>query len=189
MTEHRVWLPFPPSVNNLFSQGIVKGKVRRFPSKGYKAWRYEAVIRIKQAKLPRFERTVVVKLELTPKDCRARDADNYAKPVLDALVEARVLPDDNNRFVRAVIPYWQNPSPKHGVVVMIREALAERPQLSAKEWQLLACIRSEPVFTVGANHNPSEALQSLLAKGYVMPVPGLLDGTPQGYRIVEGVAP
>lgn len=118
-----LWLPFPPSVNGLFAHGMVKGKVRRFPTKQYKAWRKEAVIRIRSQRLAQFAEPVVVKIELTPCDGRARDADNYCKPILDALVEARLLADDSNRYVRAVIPYWADPSREHqGARITIRVA-------------------------------------------------------------------
>jgi crossover junction endodeoxyribonuclease RusA len=119
VSECSVWLPFPPSTNNLFRNGVVKGKHMRFQSKGYRAWRLEAALRLMVAKLPRFIAPVAVKLELTPKDKRSRDADNCAKPVLDALVEARVLPDDSNRFVRSVSIHWQEPAKRAGVVVSI----------------------------------------------------------------------
>src|SRR5262245_32464032 len=122
--EWRCWLPFPPSTNNLFTQGVVRGKVRRFPSRRYKAWREEATVRIRAAwrTHPPYAVPVVVKLELTPRDSRPRDADNYAKPILDALVASHVLTDDSNRHVKAVIPYWENPSDTAGVIVTIRPA-------------------------------------------------------------------
>lgn len=182
--EHRVWLPFPPSVNNLYAQGIVKGKVRRFPTKKTRDWKKEAIIRIMAARLPRFTEPVVIKLALTPRDCRGRDADNYNKVVIDCLKEARTLIDDSNQYVKAVISHWENANPtRPGVVVTIRLALANRPQLTSKEWSLLAMIRSEPVFTVPPNHTPSADLRSLLEKGYVTEAPGLfVGGPPQGYR-------
>lgn len=185
MRETRLWLPFPPSVNNLFTQGLVKGKIRRFPSKGYKAWRCEAVIRILAARPPRFEAPVVVKLELTPRDSRPRDADNYAKPVLDALVEARVLVDDSNRYVSAVIPFWQPPAAAFGVWVTIRLARAVPPQLSAAERRLLASMRRAGYRLVTPRHRPSAALKALIDKGLVYELPGLLDGTPQGYALAQ----
>lgn len=125
-----VWLPFPPSVNNLFPQAVVKGRVRRFPSKQYRLWRKEAVIRLCAARVKRIEVPVVVSLELTPRDGRARDADNYCKPVLDALVEARILHDDSNRWVKAVVPFWAEASLKNaGVIARIREAHVTNPSL------------------------------------------------------------
>lgn len=122
------WLPFPPSLNNIFTQGIVRGKVRRFPSKRYKAWREEAVIRIRASwrTRARWPVPVVVKLELVPPDSRGRDADNFCKPVLDALVESRVLLDDSNKYVKAVIPHWADPQKTSGVIVTIRPAITDR---------------------------------------------------------------
>ena len=118
-----IWLPFPPSVNNLFPQAIVLGKIRRFPSKQYKAWRKEAFWRIRAARIARYEVPVNVRLELTPRDRRPRDADNYCKPCLDALVEARVLHDDSNLWVLSVAPFWNPPGTKEvGVIVHIQPA-------------------------------------------------------------------
>jgi len=123
------WLPFPPTTNNLFSHGVVKGRVRRFPTRKYKSWRLEAVTRIRAVwrTRPSWPVPVVVKLELVPPDSRGRDADNYCKPVLDALVEARVLADDSNRHVKAVMPYWAEAQKTSGVIVTIRPARIERP--------------------------------------------------------------
>lgn len=123
MTEISIRLPFPPSTNGLFAHGYVNGKVRRFPTKQYKAWRRAAVIIVRSHRLKQFREPVVIKLELTPRDARPRDADNYAKPVLDALVEAGLLIDDSNRYVREVRPCWCEPNATYvGVVVTIRVA-------------------------------------------------------------------
>jgi len=117
------WLPFPPSTNGLFAHGLVRGKVRRFPTKQYKAWRKQAGIIIRSQRLKQLREPVVIKLALTPRDSRRRDADNYAKPCLDALVEAGLLIDDSNQYVRAVIPHWCEPDARHaGVQVSIRIA-------------------------------------------------------------------
>ena len=120
--EVSIWTPFPPSVNGLFAHGLVRGKVRRFPTKAYKQWRREAVLRMRLARIPTYDVPVVVKLELTPRDSRPRDADNYAKGVMDALVEARILTDDSNRYVKSVTPYWMPPSKQAGCTVFIRPA-------------------------------------------------------------------
>ena len=122
-TVHTIYLPFPPSTNNIFSQGIVNGKVRRFPSRQYKSWRHEAIVRIRSQRIPTFREPVVIKLALTPRDGRRRDASNFVKPVEDALVEAGLLIDDSQRYVKSVIPYWCDPDPAHeGVLVTIRVA-------------------------------------------------------------------
>lgn len=182
-----LWLPFPPSVNNLFAHAPVKGRVRRFPTKGYKAWRQEAVIRILAYKHPRFTVPVVIKLELTPKDSRRRDASNYIKAVEDALVEARLIPDDDQRWVKAVIPYWENPSSNPGVRVTIRPAKLEgrREAMTAAERNTLARIRRAGNRLVRANYKPSAAVMGLVAKGYVIELPGLIPDAPQGYALAE----
>lgn len=125
-----LWLPFPPSVNNLFPSAIVKGRIRRFPSKAYRLWRKEAEVRVMAARIKRFELPVVVSLELTPRDSRGRDADNYCKAIMDTLVKMRVLHDDSNRWVKAITPFWMEPNFKEpGVVVRIRLARIEVGQL------------------------------------------------------------
>jgi hypothetical protein len=128
---------------------------------------------------------VVVKLELVPPDNRGRDADNYAKPVLDALVEARVLIDDSNRHVKAVVPYWENAAEQAGVIVTIRPAEdARKPALLPSERRLLAAMRAGRLFqTVDPDYRPSVVMQGLIDKGYVEPVPGLIEGIPQGFVV------
>jgi Holliday junction resolvase RusA-like endonuclease len=123
--EWCVWLPFPLSSNNLFAHRIVPGRgyALRYPMPAYRRWRREAEVRICAARIPLMREPVVVKLELTPPNNRTRDADNFSKGVIDALVAARVLPDDNSRWVKAVIPWWREPDKAHaGVVVTIRVA-------------------------------------------------------------------
>lgn len=185
--EHKLWLPFPPSVNNLYAHGVVKGRVRRFPRAKYRAWMDEAIIRLRSywGRREPFDQPVVIKLELTPRDTRGRDADNYNKPVIDALVKARVLVDDSQRYVKAVIAYWQNPSPQPGVVVTIRLAQnVGRAPLTPAEMRLrLTLMQQGGQLTTPAGYKPSKELQSLLQKGYAEPIPGLLDGAPQGYRL------
>jgi crossover junction endodeoxyribonuclease RusA len=130
--EWSLWLPFPLSSNNLFAHKIVPGKAgrgafaQRYPTPAYRRWRREAEVRICAARLPRMTEPVVVKLELTPPNARRRDCDNFGKGILDALVAARVLPDDNMQWVKAVIPYWLDPhKPTAGVVVTLRVAELE----------------------------------------------------------------
>jgi len=183
MTEWTCWLPFPPSVNNAFTQGMVRGKIRRFPSNAYKFWRAEAVVRIRaswRAKPP-VAAPVTVMLALTPKDRRPRDADNYCKPVLDALVVSGVLTDDSNRYVSAVTPSWENPAEEAGVVVSIRAAAALRPALTSAERALLKRVKAGAYTTIPPGFVQPPALWGLMEKGYVQAVPGLIDGVPQGY--------
>jgi crossover junction endodeoxyribonuclease RusA len=120
-----LWLPFPLSANNLFAHRIVPGKgyAMRYPTPAYRRWRREAEVRIIASRIPMMREPVVVKLELTPPNNRRRDADNFSKGVIDALVAARVLPDDNSDWVKAVIPYWLDAhKPTAGVRVTLRVA-------------------------------------------------------------------
>lgn len=184
--EQAVWLPFPPSVNNLFSQGVVKRKIRRFPSKQYKAWRKQAEMLIMAARFKPFTVPVVIRLALTPKDSRPRDADNYNKPVIDALVNMRVLPGDDSQHVKAVSAYWLNTNPKDaGVMVFIRPAKMEdkRPELKAVERKMLERWQREPQRLVAPQYKPGKTLSALIEKGYIEALPGLLNDTPQAYRV------
>jgi Holliday junction resolvase RusA-like endonuclease len=184
--ERTIWLPFPPSVNNLFAHAPVKGRVRRFPTSKYKRWQRDAEVLILAARLPRYTEPVVIKLALVPPDGRARDASNYCKAVEDSLVKARVLIDDNQNFVKAVIPYWENPSSTPGVRVTIRPAKdVGKPALTAAERKALARLRQTGYRLVGPNWQPSLAMRGLLEKGYVEELPGLMDGTPQGFAVTE----
>lgn len=185
--EARIWLPFPPSANNLFAHAPIKGKIRRFPTTSYKVWRKEAVIRIRSQRLPTFTAPVVIKLELTPRDMRRRDADNYVKPVLDALVEARLLADDSNRWVKAIMPYWENPDANAGVWVSIRPALqTRRPALSGEERKELQRLRARGGDRlVSPDYRPSAITIALVEKGYLEEAPGLIAECPQGYVVVE----
>lgn len=106
----RLDLPFPPSVNNLFSQSRTG---RRFPSKQYVAWRGVAAWEILRQAPHRVTKALTfpvhVHIALTPVDKRSRDCDNFLKPLLDSLVRAGVLPDDSGRYVSGVTTTWLPP--------------------------------------------------------------------------------
>jgi len=181
-----VWLSFPPSVNNLFSQGIVRGKVRRFPSKSYKRWQAETATRLMAARLKTVTVPVVVQLQLTPRDRRPRDVDNYVKPVLDCLVKAGVLPGDDGRWVRSVQPYWMEPDAKtSGVMVMIEAAAPEKPKLGKQEAKTLEKIRTIGVKCLSPTDTLLVSEQSLVEKGYLELLPGLIPDAPQGLKVAE----
>jgi Holliday junction resolvase RusA-like endonuclease len=117
-----VWLSWPPSTNNLYTQKFQRGRVVRFPSTQLRKWKREALIRITAAKLPCFDGPVSLELALIAPDGRHRDASNYVKAIEDSLVAGRVLRGDDARFVRSVRPFWAGmPNRKAaGVTVTIR---------------------------------------------------------------------
>jgi hypothetical protein len=122
-----VWLPFPLSSNNLFAHRIVPGRgyALRYPTPAYRRWRREAEVRICAARIPLMREPVDIEIELRPPNARTRDASNFTKGVEDALVAARVLPDDNWRWVRSVRPFWADAPPSRatsGCIVTLRVA-------------------------------------------------------------------
>lgn len=98
-----VALPFPPSLNNAFSQ---TRSGRRFRSPRYTRWRFDAVTLIRAARLERHDGPVQITIGISPPDLRRRDIDNLVKPILDALVSAGVLAHDDGRVVRKVTASW-----------------------------------------------------------------------------------
>jgi Holliday junction resolvase RusA-like endonuclease len=100
--ELTITLPFPPSVNNLFSQSWRSKK--RFISKKYRIWRDQAYWLIQTANLKPIEGTFEISISLDQPDKRPRDADNYQKAVIDALVKMRVVEDD--KLMRKISTAW-----------------------------------------------------------------------------------
>lgn len=87
----KLYLPFPPSVNGLYS-----GKARRFKSPDYKTWCNAAGWKLKTQKLP--DKPIGechVEIHLVRPDRRIRDCANYEKAVTDLLVDMGVLMDDS----------------------------------------------------------------------------------------------
>ncbi|MBP3955418.1 RusA family crossover junction endodeoxyribonuclease [Gemmata sp. G18] len=91
----RLWLPFPPSVNNLFVNNPRTGG--RFPSSRYKAWQADALeALLKQPdRFHRHVEPVEVLYAFGRPDKRARDVFNLEKVVSDFLVKRAILADDS----------------------------------------------------------------------------------------------
>lgn len=99
----RLKLPFPPSVNNLFN---TVGR-RRIPTEFYQAWQRECRGEIMVQKVRPITGPVHVRIDLVAPDNRRRDADNCAKGVIDTLVKAGLIEDDDNRFLRRLNIGWE----------------------------------------------------------------------------------
>jgi crossover junction endodeoxyribonuclease RusA len=113
-----IFLPFPPSVNNLFSTAK-HGK--RFITPRYKKWRAEALQLIMVARIKQISGHVNVRVALSPPTKARRDVDNYSKALLDALVAGHVLAYDSQ--VQELTSRWDRDRDRIGAFIEI-DALA-----------------------------------------------------------------
>lgn len=96
----RVTLSLPPSTNGLFTSVKGKnGKTIRVKSKAYTAWHAVAVPKLWSLNPPKTYPCTFFWLVVGKIDTR-RDGDNLLKPLVDAVVNAGVIPDDSVRYVR-----------------------------------------------------------------------------------------
>ena len=99
----RLILPFPPSVNGLYS-----GKARRFKSKLYVAWialAKQALLYQEVHNLPDFGRVPLeVHYVFGKPDKRGRDVENYCKAVSDFLVDNAIIVDDS--YIQRMVLEW-----------------------------------------------------------------------------------
>lgn len=101
-------LPMPPSVNALWRSGRGR-KVYRSPK--YTAWLKEAGWEIQRQRHGKIDGPYRADIILRPKTNRRRDADNFAKAVLD-LLGAHSLTDDDSLCV-APRPRWWTSDDEH----------------------------------------------------------------------------
>lgn len=96
-----LYLPFPPSVNCLYT-----GKARRRKSDAYKLWQSKAMAALAAQHYNPITSTEPLQLTITlaRPDKRQRDEQNYAKATTDFLVARGVIPDD--RFIGRTITQW-----------------------------------------------------------------------------------
>lgn len=109
MTVVSFTLPFPPSVNGLFS-----GKARRYASPVYKAW--------KAAARPHVPAGLIagpysLELIFDRPDRRARDLGNLEKAVSDLIVERGLVIDDS--CCQRITLAWSDEPPQRDSVVRV----------------------------------------------------------------------
>lgn len=97
-------MPGPISTNNLHRNIAGAGRVT---TGNYRSWQKAAgECLAAQAPLPRFGLPVEVTFFVGEKGVGMMDGDNVAKAYLDALVKAKVIQDDNRKWVRSSRPVW-----------------------------------------------------------------------------------
>jgi crossover junction endodeoxyribonuclease RusA len=108
MTEWTIELPFTKSLSlNDRLHHMVKAKL-------VAQWRKAALEGMREANIPACKR-VKASLLYIPAQNRRRDPDNLVasmKPVVDALVDAGVVPDDTQEYVERIWPVILPAEPK-----------------------------------------------------------------------------
>jgi crossover junction endodeoxyribonuclease RusA len=103
MTEITFTLPWPPSINSMYQQGIIGGKkvkarASMFLSAVGKEYRLLALEEIAKQAVPK--RSLHGRLKVSaiahPPDARIRDLDNLWKSALDVLKHNQVITDDGH---------------------------------------------------------------------------------------------
>lgn len=117
-----LWRKLPMSLNDRYAnwghKGAVTGQTRQ-----------EAAWRIRAANIGRAKR-VRVQLCWRPATRRVRDASNAMatqKPVVDAMRDAGVVPDDDSRFVDELMPRLLEPAGRDRAGVWVVIEVLERP--------------------------------------------------------------
>ena len=97
-------LPFPPSVNSLYTNQ--RGGKKRVKSTKYNQWCVFAKECLKKQNTVKFTGKTIVMIGLPKPDNRVRDAQNYMKAITDLLVDFGILQDD--ALIQFDSAYWLN---------------------------------------------------------------------------------
>lgn len=119
MNPFTLTLPFPPSVNRYWRHVVVNGSARSLLSADGRKYKADVGVEAARQRAPRgIASPVAAHITLHAPDNRRRDVDNYAKGILDALVEAKVLDDDSQ--VRELFLVWGSVQRGGKAIVSIR---------------------------------------------------------------------
>lgn len=103
---NRLFLPLPPSTNNLFENP--KGRSgKRNPTKRYEQWKAAASLALSRQQVHAVMGPVQVRL-VVGRCSDSRDADNCAKAPLDFLVKNKLIEGDNRTCVRRLVIEWDD---------------------------------------------------------------------------------
>lgn len=109
------YLPFPPSVNQLFPS---VGK-RRIKSKKYNNWIIEANKCLNKQIIPKILNRCVIEYSFNHPDNRPRDAENYTKALTDLLVARGILQDDCRKYLKSTKAEWNDIKGERVFVIII----------------------------------------------------------------------
>lgn len=92
-----------PSKKNSRRVLLVRGRILYAPSKDYEQWRHDNLLMLKIQKIQPISDIDHVHIKIYPPTRRAADATNKAESVMDILVDAGIIEDDNWYIVPKVI--------------------------------------------------------------------------------------
>jgi Holliday junction resolvase RusA-like endonuclease len=92
-------IPSKKNSRNLFVRG---GRLMNIPSTKYAAWHKEAIVQIPNEAVQKIKDVDLITLSFWAPDKRASDLTNKAESIMDLLVDAQVIPDDNWWIVNRV---------------------------------------------------------------------------------------
>jgi len=121
MPQIVLWVPLPPSANNMWARTRYGMRL----TERYRKWREEAGEIVSKLK-PQDVLDGPVAIDLLVYrgkgwSKRKRDLDNFIKPTIDFLVVQNYLPDDNADIVRAItILIAPNPDKAAGIWIRIK---------------------------------------------------------------------
>lgn len=128
MTVAKIFLPMPPSTNNLYAHRLTKAKytgklvARRYPSRELQAWKTAAGKELNIQRPQRFDGPVTIEIEVQRMSRqRSADIDGRLKAAIDLLVAHQILKDD--KYVVSVAGRWVPPGTHpYACLVTISEA-------------------------------------------------------------------
>ena len=100
---------------------MCKGRPMLIPSANHKKWHKQALSRLKMAQIVRYEVPCEVEITFYKQTARRYDLSNIAESVMDLLVDAEILVDDNVLYVpRLILNYGEKDKDNPRAEVSIR---------------------------------------------------------------------
>lgn len=93
-----------PSKKNSRVLSYVNGRIRSFPNKQYTQWHKRVIWTLPNI---RFERVDLITVDFWMPDKRRTDLTNKVESIMDLLVDAGMIPDDNCEIVRSLLLRYQ----------------------------------------------------------------------------------